>query len=399
MQNVSVIGLGYIGLPTSTLLAQNGFQVSGVDINAEIVEKVNAGISPIEEPGLPSLLKEQVESGRFVASLTPAEADVFLLIVPTPFVEETKEADMQYVKQAAKDIAPYLKAGNLVVLESTSTVGATESCVMDVVYEVRPELKGKLHFAFCPERAIPGDTLRELIENDRVIGGVDDASTEKAYAFYTKFVKGDVLKTNVKTAELVKLTENSFRDVNIAFANEMSLVCDQLGLDVFDVVKLANHHPRVNIMTPGAGVGGHCIAIDPWFIHKAAPDVTPLIHNARLVNDGKPEWVLDKIEKALALSDHKTLGLMGLAYKPNVDDMRESPSLKIAREVKKRWPDVRLQVCEPFAEMPEFDNVAVNALIEQNDVLVMLTGHSQFKDVNTSVFAHKTLIDTCGFYK
>ena len=345
MQTVSVIGLGYIGLPTSALLAQNNFNVCGVDINPKIVDAVNAGNCPIEEAGLPELLHEQVMSGRLKAFATPMKADVFLIIVPTPFIAENKEADMSYVRQAAKDIAPLLEAANLIVLESTSTVGATRMDVMQVIYNERPELQDKLYFAFCPERAIPGDTLRELIHNDRVVGGVDDASTEKAFAFYSQFVKGDVLKTDANTAELVKLTENAFRDVNIAFANEMSLVCDKLGLDVFNVIKMANHHPRVNIMIPGPGVGGHCIAIDPWFIHKAAPEVTPLIHSARLVNDGKPEWVLNQIEQALKGTNSRKLGLLGLAYKPNVDDMRESPSLKIAREAQKRWPDVSVEVC------------------------------------------------------
>ena len=315
---MNVIGLGYIGLPTAVLLADAGHQVLGVDIQEKVVQKLNAGQAHFEEKGLQQALKKALDSGRFKASTTVQSADIHLIIVPTPFIVEDKSADMSYVQSASKALAQTLKAGDLVVLESTSGLGATRVDVQQVVEAQRPDLVGKVHYAFCPERAIPGNTLYELIHNDRVIGGTTPEATDKAYEFYQTFIKGQLLKSTDQVAEMVKLCENAFRDVNIAYANELSMICDELGINVWDVIRLANHHPRVNILQPGPGVGGHCIAIDPWFIAAASKKGNAkLITQARQVNDAKPEWVVAKVAEVVAQSNQRnpTVGLMGLAFK------------------------------------------------------------------------------------
>jgi len=400
MERVCIIGLGYIGLPTAALLANRGIHVTGVDINPSIVEKINSGKTHIVEPGLEPLIESAVKAGQLKATNRPEPSDVFLIIVPTPFIEENKAPDMSYVHQAVKDITPLLIEGNLVVLESTSRVGATEEDVQNVILEMRPELEGKVHIAFCPERAIPGDTLRELIENDRTVGGLTPQATEAAATFYKKFVHGEVLTTTAHTAELVKLIENSFRDVNIAFANELSLVCDKLDINVWETIRLANHHPRVNILQPGPGVGGHCIAIDPWFIVNAAPDEAKLIKTAREVNDSKPHWVMAKVkEEAEKLGGTPTVGLLGLSFKPNVDDLRESPSIKIAEAIKKNV-NAKVIVCEPFIESSEsFNLTTIDELIGKSDIVVMLTDHDNFKDIPAERLAGKLLIDTRGTFE
>lgn len=401
MQTVNVIGLGYIGLPTAVLLADAGHQVLGVDIQEKVVQKLNAGQAHFEEKGLQQALKKALDSGRFKASTTVQSADIHLIIVPTPFIVEDKSADMSYVQSASKTLAQTLKAGDLVVLESTSGLGATRVDVQQVVEAQRPDLVGKVHYAFCPERAIPGNTLYELIHNDRVIGGTTPEATDKAYEFYQTFIKGQLLKSTDQVAEMVKLCENAFRDVNIAYANELSMICDELGINVWDVIRLANHHPRVNILQPGPGVGGHCIAIDPWFIAAASKKGNAkLITQARQVNDAKPEWVVAKVAEAVAQSaeEKPTVGLMGLAFKPNVDDMRESPALKVAQMVQKTI-SANILACEPYLkELAGFHLVNTAELLEKADILVMLTDHGIFKQLNKEQLANKTIIDTRGAF-
>lgn len=399
--HVCVLGMGYIGLPTAVIAANSGLSVTGVDIQPKVVESINAGKSHIHEPGLEEMIVQTRSSGKFEASLKPVAADVFLIIVPTPFIEENKAPDMRYVQQAAKDIAPLLKAGDLVILESTSALGATENDVKAVISAERPDLAGQVHFAFCPERAIPGDTMRELVENDRVVGGDSEQATEAAISFYKNFVKGELLPTTAATAELVKLVENSFRDVNIAFANELSLVCDKLGINVWDTIRLANHHPRVNILQPGPGVGGHCIAVDPWFIVDAAPEQAKLIKQAREVNDSKPEWVVSKVKEAVEASESSepTVALMGLAFKPNVDDLRESPSVKIAKSVQAQVNGARVVAVEPYlTEHADFELVSTETALDEADIVVMLTDHDEFKEIPLCELSGKAVIDTRGTF-
>tara|TARA_R110000868_G_scaffold189695_2_gene433150 strand:- start:196716 stop:197921 length:1206 start_codon:yes stop_codon:yes gene_type:complete len=395
-----VIGLGYIGLPTAGLLAASGHTVVGVDVNEIVVGYINSGKPHFEEKGLELLIAEQVAQGHLKASTTPEEADAFLIIVPTPFIEADKSADMKYVQQASKSIAPFLKEGNLVVLESTSALGATRKDVMAVIYAQRPDLEGKLHFAFCPERAIPGNTLFELEHNDRVVGGIDAASTDVAVKYYQGFIKGEILPASEKTAEMVKLSENAFRDVNIAYANELSIVCDKLGINVWEVIKLANHHPRVNILQPGPGVGGHCIAIDPWFIAAAAPQEARLITTARQINDGKPAWVVSKVEQAVAELNKKdvTVGLLGLAFKPNVDDLRESPSLSVAKLINEKV-QAKVIACEPYIKNhKDIELTTLESLLEKSDVIVMLTDHDAFKNITLAQLEGKKIVDTRGSF-
>lgn len=397
MSSVNVIGLGYIGLPTAALAANKGHKVTGIDINQLVVDTVNAGDIHIEEPGLKELVQATTSAGSLSATTELREADIHLIIVPTPFIEANKAPDMKYVRKAAQNLAGYLKEGDLVVLESTSPVGATRNDVQGVINETRPELEGKVHYAFCPERAIPGKTLQELIENDRVVGGLTPKAAEVAKSFYSTFVQGDILLTDAETAELVKLTENASRDVQIAFANELSLVCDTVGANVWEVIKLANHHPRVNILQPGPGVGGHCIAVDPWFIVSSAPKVTPLMRTAREVNDGKPSWVMEKVSEAMAANPNATVSLLGVAFKPDVDDMRESPALAIAKELSDA-NGAKVVVCDPHvADVEGLNMVDIDKAL-QNDIVVMLTDHQEFKDIPRERLSGKTLIDTRGTF-
>ncbi len=402
MAKVSVIGLGYIGLPTSVVVAMAGHSVLGVDINPKTVETINSGKAHIEEQGLDELVAKTTKDGSFKAFTTVQPADVYLIIVPTPFTGESKQPDMKYVRQAATDIAPFIKEGDLVVLESTSPVGSTKNDVAKVILDIRPELTGKIYFAFCPERAIPGNTLHELVHNDRTVGGIDEASTAKAVEFYTSYIKGDILQTTSDTAEMVKLTENASRDVQIAFANELSLVCDDLGLDVWKVIELANHHPRVNILQPGPGVGGHCIAVDPWFIVASSPKNTPLMRTAREVNDSKPNWVVEQVKKAInekQKTEKPVIGLLGLAFKPDVDDLRESPSVTVATTLKNST-DAEIMVCEPYINHHEIFNLSpLDELLEKSNILVMLTDHSEFKNISAEKLKNKIIIDTRGTFK
>lgn len=398
-KKIVVMGLGYIGLPTASLLATKGHQVLGVDINQATVETINQGEIHIVEPDLDILVKSAVNSDNLRASLTPEDADIFVLAVPTPFKND-HVPDISYVEAATRTIAPFVAEGTLVILESTSPVGTTER-VRDILAEERPELfnSGKVFVAHCPERVLPGQIIKELVENDRIIGGIDQASRDKTAEFYKSFVNGKVLVTDARTAEMAKLTENSFRDVNIAFANELSLICDRLGINVWELIDLANRHPRVNILQPGPGVGGHCIAVDPWFIVDAAPEEAKLILAARKVNDGKPEWVIDKVTARAGRFKKPVIGCLGLAFKANIDDLRESPALDIARKLISRGGGEVL-ACEPhvngdFDEFPLYD---LSHVLKEADILVVLVDHDEFKGIDRETLKEKVVIDTRGIW-
>ena len=393
-KKICVIGLGYIGLPTASLLATKGFSVHGVDIRPDVVDKLNRGEIHIVEPGLDILVKSAVHSGNFKASLSPIAADIFIIAVPTPF-KENHQPDLCYVEAASKTIAPFVQEGNLVILESTSPVGTTEK-IKQWIEAHNPKLKN-VHYAHCPERVIPGRVLQEIVENDRIVGGLDEASTQKTADFYRSFVAGKVLTTDARTAEMCKLTENSFRDVNIAFANELSMICDDLNINVWELIRLANHHPRVNILQPGPGVGGHCIAVDPWFIVAQSPKQAKLIKMAREVNDSKPQWVMEKVKHALKnLGPHPTIACLGLAFKPDIDDLRESPALDIAKALQQLELG-KLIVCEPNVT-GSVDGL-VNVLLEEAlkaDLIIILVDHKPFKVLPKEAFTNQCVIDTRG---
>lgn len=395
------IGLGYIGLPTAIIASCNGVEVLGVDINEDIVEKTNAGKLHFIEPGMEDMLGSALASGHFRASCSPEESDAFFIVVPTPF-KENMEPDLSYVEQATKSVIPYLREGNLFVIESTSPVGTTER-MADLIYSVRPELKGKIHIAYCPERVLPGNVIYELTHNDRVVGGITPESTEAAAKFYSLFVKGEIHHTDSATAEMCKLTENASRDVQIAFANELSMICDKAGINVWELIELANRHPRVNILRPGCGVGGHCIAVDPYFIKWAFPEESRIISAAREVNNYKSSWCAEKIMNTILRFriDHKrrpTVALMGLSFKPDIDDLRESPALEITRKVTAATNDADYLVCEPNLESLEgFRLSDYREAFDKADIVVFLTAHRQF-------FTHpsdsgKIILDFCGVFK
>ncbi|KZM58300.1 UDP-N-acetyl-D-mannosaminuronic acid dehydrogenase [Geobacillus stearothermophilus] len=408
MKKVCVIGLGYIGLPTATVLANNGFEVHGVDINEKAVELINNGQVHIYEPDLDIMVKKTVESGNLKASVIPEKADVFIIAVPTPFKENHKP-DLTYVEQATRSISPYLEPGNIVILESTSPVGTTEK-VAEWILEEREDLsidenrENRIFVSHCPERVLPGKILKELIENNRIIGGINEESTKRTVGFYKSFVKGKILETNARTAELSKLAENAFRDVNIAFANELSMICDELDINVWELINLANHHPRVNILQPGPGVGGHCIAVDPWFIVDAAPETAKLIRTARMVNDSKPYFVIEKIKEATKNLQNPTIACLGLAFKANVDDLRESPAVKIVKELSAIY-DQTIYVAEPHIEELPKDLLELNVrlvktedAIEKADVVVLLVDHDYFKIVDKESLLNKIIVDTRGLF-
>lgn len=396
------MGLGYIGLPTAIISSQHGINVCGVDINPKVVEKTNRGELHIVEPGLQDLLKKAVDSKSLVASTTPFESDVYLIVVPTPF-KAKHEPDISYVESATKTVIPLLKEGDLFIIESTSPVGTTEK-MAELIFAERPELKGRIHIAYCPERVLPGNVIFELVNNDRVIGGIDDASADAAAEFYGKFVTGQLHKTNCRTAEMCKLVENSSRDVQIAFANELSMICEKAGINVWELISLANKHPRVNILQPGCGVGGHCIAVDPYFISSAFPNEAKIIAQARSINNYKSEWCVEKAKNAILsfeLENGKKpqVALMGLAFKPNIDDLRESPAMKIAKHLVAEMPDVKFNIVEPnISSHPDFDIVDFQTAFEQSDIVVYLTAHKQFfmlpQEVND-----KLILDFCGVIK
>ncbi|MDE6416957.1 MAG: UDP-N-acetyl-D-mannosamine dehydrogenase [Duncaniella sp.] len=401
--NACFIGLGYIGLPTAIIAARHGVDVLGVDINPAVVEQTNAGHLHIIEPGMEELLREVLAAGTFRAALTPAPADAFFIVVPTPFKGD-HQPDVSYVEAATRSVVPYLREGNLFVIESTSPVGTTER-MAELIFSLRPELKGKISIAYCPERVLPGNVIYELVHNDRVIGGVDAASTEAAKEFYRHFVKGDLHATNARTAEMCKLTENSSRDVQIAFANELSLICDRAGINVWELISLANKHPRVNILRPGCGVGGHCIAVDPYFITAAYPEESRLIADARAVNNYKAEWSAEKIVNAILRFriDHgrnPRVALMGLAFKPDIDDLRESPAAEIAADVMKRAAaDAEFMVVEPnIREHAEFVLAEAAEAFDKADIVAFLTGHTPFRSL-PAAGSGKVILDFCGLFE
>lgn len=410
---VSMIGLGYIGLPTAAMFAARRTRVIGVDINAQAVETINQGRIHIVEPELDMIVHSAVTEGFLRATTTPEAADAFLIAVPTPF-QGDHAPDVSFVKSAAESIAPVLRKGNLVVLESTSPVGTTEQMV-DWLAAARPDLRfpvegaGEVdvNVAYCPERVLPGHVVRELVDNDRIVGGLTPQCSQRAVALYRTFVKGELLVTNARTAEMCKLTENSFRDVNIAFANELSIICDKLGIDVWELIRLANRHPRVKILQPGAGVGGHCIAVDPWFIVDKTPAEARLIRTAREVNDGKPEWVLAKVQAALqarraAGRDEAAvrIAVLGLAFKPNIDDLRESPALHIA-EALARSTRAELRFVEPNVKTLPRTLAAgrlaeLEAALSGADIVVVLVAHREFADLAARLTAAQTVVDAVG---
>ena len=396
------MGLGYIGLPTAIISSRHGINVCGVDINPKVVEKTNRGELHIVEPGLQDLLKKAVDNKSLVASTTPFESDVYLIVVPTPF-KAKHEPDISYVESATKTVIPFLKEGDLFIIESTSPVGTTEK-MAELMFAERPELKGRIHIAYCPERVLPGNVIFELVNNDRVIGGIDDASADAAAEFYGKFVSGQLHKTNCRTAEMCKLVENSSRDVQIAFANELSMICEKAGINVWELISLANKHPRVNILQPGCGVGGHCIAVDPYFISSAFPNEAKIIAQARSINNYKSDWCVEKAKNAilsfeLEKGKKPQVALMGLAFKPNIDDLRESPAMKIAKRLFAEMPDVKFNIVEPnISSHPDFDIVDFQTAFEQSDIVVYLTAHKQFfmlpQEAND-----KLILDFCGVIK
>ncbi len=404
-KKVCVLGLGYIGLPTAAVLADHGFQVHGVDVNEEAIGLINQGKTHIFEPDLDRKVKSAVDSGLLSASVAPDYSDVFIIAVPTPFKENHKP-NLGYIEAATKSIAPYIKPGNLIILESTSPVGTTEM-IKEWILEERRDLNtitnniNRIFISHCPERVLPGKILEEIISNDRIVGGVDEESTEITAVFYSTFVNGEILKTNARTAEMSKLTENSFRDVNIAFANELSMICDEIGIDVWELIQLANHHPRVNILQPGPGVGGHCIAVDPWFIVDKSPKTSQLIHTARKVNDLKPHYVVEKIKEAIMSIDNPTIACLGLSFKANIDDLRESPAIEIVKELSAYYK--KIYVAEPHInELPAFmmDNniqlINTEDAINKADLVVLLVDHDYFKAIDTEVLSNKLVIDTRG---
>jgi len=380
---VVIMGLGYIGLPTAALIAKSGIKVIGVDVNADVVETVNRGDIHIKEPDLKGLVKYVVENGNLVAKKEPEEADVFIIAVPTPFKDGYKP-DLSYVIKATEMIIPYLREVNLVIIESTSPVGTTER-ISELIFKKRPELEGKIFIAYCPERVLPGKILYELENNDRVIGGIDEKSTEKAVEFYSRFVKGGLHRTNAKTAEMCKLVENAYRDVNIAFANEISMICDKAGIDVRELIELANKHPRVNILQPGVGVGGHCIAVDPWFIISEFEEDSRLMRTAREVNMEKMEWVIEKIEESIRefrerYNKEPVVACLGLTYKPDVDDLRESPALKVVRALISKGYNI--MPVDPNVE--SVDGLKLNDFdfaIRKADIVNVLVGHRKFLNI------------------
>lgn len=399
---VCFIGLGYIGLPTAIMAAKYGnMDVLGVDVNRSIVDRTNAGELHIVEPGLQEMLQEMVSAGKLHADIKPQQSDVYLIVVPTPF-KGNHEPDVSYVETATRNVIPYLKEGDLFVIESTSPIGTTEQ-MADIIFAERPELKGKIYIAYCPERVLPGNIIYELIHNDRVIGGIDSASTDKAVAFYSKFVKGQLHKTNARTAEMCKLTENSSRDVQIAFANELSIICDKAGIDVWELIALANKHPRVNILQPGCGVGGHCIAVDPYFITAAFPEQAKIIAAAREINNYKAKWSAEKVKNAMIkfeLDHHRkpVAAMMGLAFKPNIDDLRESPAKRITTDVMQGCNNADIMVVEPNLKAHKvFKLTDYQVAYEKADIIVFLTAHDQFKTLPWR--DDKVIIDLCGIFK
>ncbi len=398
---VNVIGLGYIGLPTAAILGRNGYDVFGIDTNLEIVENINNSQFSNLEPGLDEALFESISNGNLQASSEYCSADVHIVSVPTPLINDeiNPTPDLSYVFDVAKSLAPHIKKGDLLIIESTITVGTTE--------DVRLALQrlgvdtNKIHIAHCPERVIPGNIMKELIQNDRIIGGLTGDATDRAVDFYKTFVTGNIIKTDARTAELCKLTENSFRDINIAFANELSMICDKENINVWELIELANRHPRVNILLPGAGVGGHCIAVDPWFIISKNQNESEMIQTARRVNLSKTDWVLKKINTLIESKNIKDkskikIGCLGITFKPDVDDIRESPALRIVKKLLLSRNDVMVVDPNVKKDMP-FEMFDLKTVLRDADILVFLVKHKEFIELNESPkILEKTVLDFCG---
>ena len=409
---VVFVGLGYIGLPTAVVMANHGVRVHGVDVNAAAVERIQRGEVTIVEPGLEDQLKKAVDSGQLTATTEMQHGDAFVIAVPTPF-KENYEGDLSYIMSAAESIAPQLSGGETVILESTSPPRTTQKLAAKIM-ELRPDLsldgedgKPVVYFAYCPERILPGKALEELISNDRIIGGSSPEAARRARAVYASFCEGELLKTDDVTAEMSKLTENSFRDVNIAFANELSLIADKLGIDVWELIELANHHPRVNILQPGPGVGGHCIAVDPWFIVAADRENSNLIRTAREVNDGKPKWVISKVEEACSHVESPVIAALGLAFKANIDDLRESPAMNITRDLAEHVNHATVLAVEPNVSelpkglqgLPNVEFAEYKDAIDRADVVLLLVDHDEFKALPATALKGKALVDTKGLWR
>ncbi|WP_088330306.1 UDP-N-acetyl-D-mannosamine dehydrogenase [Lacimicrobium sp. SS2-24] len=407
---VSVIGLGYIGLPTAAVIASRGIEVIGIDVSQKAVDTINQGKVHIVEPDLDMVVQAAVTMGKLRASMSPEPADAFMIAVPTPF-KEGHQPDLSYIEKAAQAIAPVLEKGNLIILESTSPVGATEK-LAGWLQALRPDLafpdqgngEPDVHVAHCPERVLPGRVLEELVSNDRIIGGLTPKCCDNAIALYKTFVRGECIATNARTAEMAKLTENSFRDVNIAFANELSIICDELKIDVWELIALANRHPRVNILSPGPGVGGHCIAVDPWFIVDSAPESARLIRTAREINDHKPDYVVSRVKAAADEFKRPVIACLGLAFKADIDDLRESPALDITAELVESGIGEVLAVEPNIQALPErlkgknVRLVSLQQALEQANVLVVLVDHKPFKALSSNDINTKVVVDTRGLF-
>lgn len=395
------MGLGYIGLPTAIIAARNGVEVRGVDINTRVVEMTNQGHLHIIEPGMEEMLREVVKSGQLKASVKPEVCDAYFIVVPTPF-KGNHEPDISYVEAATRAVIPLLKEGDLYVIESTSPIGTTEKMTA-LIFAERPELKDRIYIAYCPERVLPGNVIHELVHNDRVIGGMNEESTEKAIGFYSRFVQGTLHRTNARTAEMCKLTENSSRDVQIAFANELSLICDKAGINVWELIDLANRHPRVNILQPGCGVGGHCIAVDPYFLTADFPMESKIIADAREINNYKAFWCAEKVQNEMLKFElkhhHKpVVAMMGLAFKPNIDDLRESPAKYITMKVMQGCSNADILVVEPnISEHKVFKLTGYREAYDRADIVVMLVAHDVFKELPWT--DKKVILDFCGIYR
>lgn len=395
------MGLGYIGLPTAIIAAKHGIQVHGVDINPKVVEKTNAGQLHIIEPGMQELLEEVVKNGHLKADVKPEISDAYFMVVPTPFKGD-HQPDTSYVEAATRAVLPLLKKGDLYVIESTSPVGTTEA-MAEIIFAERPELKDEIYIAYCPERVLPGNVIYELVHNDRVIGGLNEESTDKAIAFYSQFVTGQLHRTNCRTAEMCKLTENSSRDVQIAFANELSFICDKAGINVWELINLANKHPRVNILWPGCGVGGHCIAVDPYFITAEFPMESRMIGQARQINNYKAFWCAEKVQNAMLKFEldngrKPVVAMMGLAFKPDIDDLRESPAKQIVAKVMQSCNNANILIVEPnVSEHNVYKLTPYDEAFEKADIVVYLVAHTPFKELPKN--CDKIILDFCGVNK